>query len=675
MITCALTAGAAALRVARAGTRMSYVGAGAPVVVINVPGLSWSGRGLSAYPVLRDHLPKAAVGTLFRFASSTEFCAASAWSTISAGSVHGPTSGTTTGPRNCATGVRRDATGLPESLARTEGYPGALAHAAEQHGQCVSAAGEYAALGAADSSGRVDDFRADPADFATTCHLTLIDLPPGSARRLLPMVLRRVPAGPDVIVAGLSTVPGRPANGLGAIVCWGPGVRPGELTSHQTRHPGLVAVDDIAATLYRSVGQTQLAGYARPLLSATATPPFSAARAARRRTAALAVSSSLAAPYLTCAFAGLAVLLIVLVVLLRTARRVRRRRIWALVVAVSSTLAALPAACLLVNTVGWESAGRPRLALAVGVSLIACLIGAAATATRSYRLGPLFTVCVLTWWAMIVDTILGTPWQLLSMMGLLPEFASRYFGMGNLGYGTFVTVTLLTLSVVGSAARQVWSSRATMTVVVLLGLLSAAVDNGPGLGNDGGGGLALVPAVALVLWNMSAKCHRGRWIAGTVVITCLWSLACAGLDSLYPPEYRTHLGFYFDRLVHHDDISEFTHAISINTTFVQSRWWISLIPALLLLSIALALVPKSALPAWTFTAWRFDPIVSAALTTVLFAWTLGFLVNDSGVSIPAAGMLTAFPLLLAFGAWERPAGDIPPGSVDSTGVVGVVGGA
>ena len=180
-----------------------------------------------------------------------------------------------------------------------------------------------------------------------------------------------------------------------------------------------------------------------------------------------------------------------------------------------------------------------------------------------------------------------------------------------------------------------------------VGLGAVFVDGAPFWGADGGGPPALLPGLAylvLAILGVRMTWRRGAIIAG---VTAGLFLLVAFLDSLRAPDSQSHLGRFFDSMLAGEAMDIIVRKGQQNLSILFGNYKLALlVPVALVFVIYVLARPTS----WGSRALQrsFDsaPTLRPGLIALLVTLTIGFLINDSGVAIPANGALIAVPLII-----------------------------
>ena len=467
-----------------------------------------------------------------------------------------------------------------------------------------------------------------------------------AADELLGYVVDRLDFERDLLIVVSPTSPaGLPFAHLGVVVAAGPSYPAGDtLQSPSTRRRGVVTLPDVAPTVLDHLGIEQPGEMnGRPW---TATAPGRADRMA----AAIELDREsvfvdrLKGPISTWfVIAQVVVYGLALGLLAWRERRLsngstgfllgRWLEIAALAVVafpISTFFAGLVKAHVL------DVLGFAALLIAIDVVLVV-----AASTIVTAPLDRLLVLTGLTFAALAIDLMTGSVLQLNTVLGYSPIVAGRFAGAGNIAFAILGVSTVLT----GALALNRWPGRRTLWAVGGLFALAVLIDGAPAFGSDVGGVLALVPALLFTWVLLSGR----RPSARVLVIGGAAAVAILGLfvavDLAGPPESRTHLG----RLV--EDIRARGPEVFIETlqrklgsnlrVFRTTIWTFFVPPALVALAWLLAR-PRGR---WGRLAELY-PKVRAGLLGGLLVAMLGFMVNDSGIVIPAVVLSFLVPLAM-----------------------------
>jgi len=245
-------------------------------------------------------------------------------------------------------------------------------------------------------------------------------------------------------------------------------------------------------------------------------------------------------------------------------------------------------------------------------------------------------VPVVTALVLLVDQLAGARLQLSAPFGDNPLVAGRFHGMGNIAFGVTMSALLLSLGVV-AAGR---SRRTAVGLVAGVGLVAIVIDGAPSLGDDLGGVVALVPALAVLLALVAGVRITRRRVVVVALAAVALAVAVGLVDYSRPEDHQTHAGRFVGDVVHGrawTTVHRKADAVlgSLATPAV----------ALLVLGVAAlaVLVWRRRLRApITLPAELGPPAAAVAVLAVL-----GSLLNDSGVFVAAGALLAFAPAVVA----------------------------
>jgi hypothetical protein len=308
----------------------------------------------------------------------------------------------------------------------------------------------------------------------------------------------------------------------------------------------------------------------------------------------------------------------VLGVLLALSRPASRR--W-----VVAFLLALPVSTLLVMLVPWSAAGVLG-GLALFVAIAGALAVVAVLSSRGDR--PLLVggLCLLTALVIGIDASTGGRLELNSPLANNAINAGRFTGMGNVPYAFFVGACIAT----GMLALQRWRKRALVPVVIGLGA-AAVIDGAPFFGADAGGVLAAVPAFGLLV-----LLSWGRFSFRHVAVLSLLGVGFIGLfavvDMAGGAGRETHLG----RTLTGGRLADAMTRKGLAALHSFSGNWLGI---LAVVGVVVGVVLWRRVPT--------DRTVVAGFWAFVVAATLGTLLNDSGIAVGGAMAAVGIPVFVS----------------------------
>jgi hypothetical protein len=661
-----------------------------PLVIVGMPTLQWSDLSAEKTPELWQLAQGGAVGAQATRSPAGRSCSVQSWLMLGVGSP------TQAGPNaNCNEVVtpttyfdgtasfpdwkrwRRNAIiqGGNSTLGR-------IATILADNGECISAAGQNAALGAADEYGLVAHYTPDPDKVDLhQCAVTLIGLD-GLDDDYIGRLRRNLPSDATVVVSGMAD--GRRSRTFHTVIMAGPGVPHGLLTSLSTRQPGVIQTADLSSLIVSRLGtQAPIVGDGRVPVVRPMDGADRPIRYVQGLTRALDKEYPFVGPFFALFLGGSALALGsgLLWWWLDRRRRASREDVsgrtpmmspwlrWWLAT-IAAMCAAMPAATMLAGLVPWWTSAHPRWALSLSIVGISAVMSALALLGpwRHRTLGPVTFMIATTFFVIAQDVTHGSRLQFISLMGLQPVYGGRFYGQGNVAYAVFATTGLLIATVIAGRMIAVGQRRVAVVAVVTVGLVALVIDGSPSWGADGGGPVALVPAFGFLALMAAGEHITKRSIVALGAATVGLVGAFALFDYFGPEAYRTHIGDFVAQLVTgfhwHGVLAIWTE----NWAMLTSNWFTRSVPLLIVAAIVIVASPdRYGRP--VMRATDKVPFLRHGLTAVVICWVIGFLSNDSGTGIPPTGMLIAGPLLLLLAVAPRretaPVAEPVPTAVES----------
>lgn len=667
------------------------------IVVVGVPGWSWQDIN-DQTPALQGIETQDASGSLVVRGTYPLTCPGDGWLTLGAGQraaidddddhsrcavdpaglLKARPDGQATLPDFAGWQDAADASSLQAQL-------GLLQQGLAERGQCAAAYGPLAALAAADQRGVVPSYASQglaDIDAAPTpvrkseCAVVLIDgsgLGPVELDDRVAELEASLPAQTVLVLAGLSdgsdapalhpvllkTVPGADAAPAK--------VGPRALWSASTRQFGLVQTADLTTTLLAPFpvsgdeptgGTVQATG---AVITSADGGEVDLVETNRDRAGAATLATRVQGGYAATMAVLLAAALVGSGVWLRLApsHTVRQRAGLALSVS-GSALMAFPVSAFAASALPWWRFGadpastdpsivglvRPTLALITATVLIGAIILGVAWAAYRYAVPhPLIPVAIIASMTMLllgVDVVRGGGLGLISVLGVQPVAAGRFYGMGNIAFGIFSAAALI---LAGCLASMLYAGRGRgrwfgVGAVLLIGLTATAIDGWPDWGADFGG----VPAM-LVGTGLLAMAAAGRQVKPSVVFLLVIIAAAGGgvlmvADWLRPEAERSHLGNFVQAVLDGQAWQIVTRKLdqSLGILLDYPASWLAV--AALGAAVYAVFARRSRLSRAMRPLWD-EPLMHACAGALIAVWVLGWVLNDSGISVVALGLTVA----------------------------------
>ncbi|GIG28460.1 hypothetical protein [Cellulomonas marina] len=431
---------------------------------------------------------------------------------------------------------------------------------------------------------------------------------------------------------------------------------PGLLTTGSTQQRGLVQAVDVAPTVLSALGLPADPAMSGSTMRATGGPATAGARIA------LLEDVAAEADQVREVSGGFSTVLVLLQVALFVAAalvltRPRDRQHGALrgpvrvLRVVGPFLAAWPVASFLTGLVPWWRAGAPVLGFWAALLGWALVITAVALLGpwRRYVLGPAAVVAAVTVGVLVADALTGSWLTIDSPMGAHRILAARFYGMSNQGFALLLAGGVMLAVVLGDVLVRAGRRRAALAGVVALGLLLVVVDGAPGLGSDFGGPPSLLISFAYLALVVSGRPVRWRVVAAVVAVGAVVVGGFALLDWARPADERTHLGRFVATVLDGGLLPVLQRKLDANLGILTT--WRYLVPAVAGIALLWVLARTARRQAAELAREAADleqavPLVRAGLVAAGLGLAVGFLVNDSGIIIPATGVALAVPALV-----------------------------
>jgi hypothetical protein len=658
-----------------------------PSVLIGLPGLNWTDITQRNAPVLWRLASSGSVGSLVTSGVRTQTCPADGWLTLNSGARAAGLPGSQPGPCPGLPRVvtaARPAAGSAAGPARIPAMPQIVAANRRYHydpdwgllgraagrGHCATAIGPGAALALAGPGGQVASYlpsaRAVSRAALSRCPLTVIDLgalpsgagPGGAAARARAVraadaEIGRITAGlrPGTILtaAGLAD---NSAPGLRAIIVAGPGYHSGLLTASSTRQPGLTLITDLTRTV--------LGWRAAPVpASAVGSPITRAGRgslAAAIRglvgqdTAAQVYRSTILVFFLIYGF-GEGILFGLIRVLLRgrTSERRRQRRAAYRVAGVFA--GAIPAGTFLASLVPWWLLPHPALLLYAMTLGWAVLIAAAALAGpwRRDPFGPPGVVAAVTVAVIGLDVMTGSRLQLGTPFGLSVLEAGRFYGVGNNALGIYGAsgILLAAWAAVAAGYGKPGGRGRAVAAASAVALFTVVASGWPGFGAKVGGTIAMVPGFLLLLAAVAGirvTFRRGLLIgvSGVLLVT-----GFALLNYFVPATGPSDIGAFVGHVLHGGSGGILQRKVSANVGSLVTTIYSPIVPAAVIVAALIIAWPGRFRLRTLAAAVTTVPLLRPVLTAIWLVAALGWVADDSGVTVAASAIPLALMLIIA----------------------------
>jgi hypothetical protein len=622
-----------------------------PVLVLGVPDLRWEDLDPVQTPALWELAGRSSIGAMTDQSGEGDTRQATGWLVLGTGTraVAGVPASTVPDAGDPA---QLAALRTANANAHYRAQVGALGNAVHRAGRTMATVGPGALLGGMTAQGTVDQAEASLSAPLPRADVVLLDLPQlydtgrqagvASASAVTAVdnavasALRQLPSGASVLVAGVSDgadggAPLHVAMASGAVF------GPGRLTSPSTGRDGVVQLIDVAPTILWLLGEkapsAMLGVHWQSVDEARAPVATQVARLVdldQRSRAEVRMGG----PY-SQAVLALSVLYLLVVLWFWDRRRTGPPLL------LSAIVASVPVGSWLTQLVPWWRIGTWSL-LPLGAAF-AVVIGLCATRSPWPRDAPwriAGVVGALTAAVIVLDAATGSPLSLDAPFGDNPIIAGRFHGIGNVAFALLGTGTLLLAAALVAGTSGLRSA----ATVLGLGAVAVAVDGYPGLGDDFGGVLALLPAVCVLALLVSGLRVSWRYAVGIPAATVVIAAVFALVDYARPAAQRTHLGRFVQQIADGTawDVMHRKLGSSLHTFAAGWPRWITLVWLTLVVVVILGL-RRGRLRMGQDVDLRTTRGLAVALAVL---GVLGAGLNDSGLAVTAFVLAVAVPLLV-----------------------------
>ena len=631
--------------------RMTAPGRG-PVVLVGVPDLLWQDLDPAVTPTLWRLADRSSIGALTDRSGEGAPHRAAGWITVNTGSraVAGVDANTVPDP---AVPAELEALRAANASGRYRVQVGALGDALHGAGLTVAAVGgRGAVLGGMDGDGAVDARAGSVAAALRRADVAVMELPllytagrqdPVRVRAALAAiddrvgtVLQELPENASLLVAGVSDADG--AAHLHVAMATGPSFGAGQLTSASTGRAGVVQLIDVGPTILWLSGVPVPSAMLGQHWSTVPAPGTSTAEQVSafvdldRRSGTVIEASLWYYPAIAwTAFLYVAVVLIVW----------WRRWSTGFLRPLSAVVAAVPVGSFLAQLVPWWRAGTwPLAPLTAGFAAGLGMVAAFSPWARRTRWHTAAVVAAVTAAVIVADAATGSPLSLDGPFADNPIIAGRFHGVGNVAFALLGAGTLIAAAAIAAGRGP----RRAAAAVFGLGAGAVAVDGLPALGDDFGGVLALLPAVAVLGLVVSRVRLDWRHVLAVLAATVVTAAGFALYDYSRPPALRTHLGRFVGQIADGSAGAVIGRKLDASLATVTDglpRW---IVVGWIVLAVAAALGRRRG--RLRVVASVDSRTAGGLLAALLVLAVLGAALNDSGLAIVAFAFYLAAPLLV-----------------------------
>jgi hypothetical protein len=492
------------------------------------------------------------------------------------------------------------------------------------------------------------------------CPLTVIDLgslPVRGGPGVRAVAVRRDDAELEAVRAGMpagaTLMVISPGDGrvphLRVIVVDGPGYRDGVLGAASTREPGLVLLTDLTPTVRAWFGAgVPVAVVGSPMTSNHRDRSLAAAAGMLigQDTAAQVYRSTVTPFFLVIGF-GYALLFAVIWVVPWGRGEARPRRRQAITRAVGLWAASVPVGTLLAGLVPWAALPHPAAVLYLLAAAWAAVVAGIALAGpwRHDPLGSAGLVAAVTAGVIALDLMTGSHLLRETPFGLSALVAGRFYGLGNNAVVMYGAAAILCAAWLGGAALRAGARGRALAVMGAIAVVTVVVAAWPGFGAKVGGTIAIVPGFLVLLAGAAgARLTARRWAlvaAGGLALVIGFAL----INYLVPGTGHSDIGHFAGQVLHGGAGPTLRRKVAANLGSLTENLFVLVIPVVVIVAGAVIARPALLRAKRLAVAYRAIPLLRPALTAIWLIGVLGWLFEDSGVTVPAAALPFLLPLV------------------------------
>ena len=438
---------------------------------------------------------------------------------------------------------------------------------------------------------------------------------------------------------------------LRAIVVDGPGYRDGVLGAASTREPGLVLLTDLTPTVRAWFGSGIPAAVVGSPLTSTRRGGSLAATIGMLigQDAAAQVYRSTVTPFfLLVGFGYVAVFAVIWVVPWgRGEDRGRRRR--AVTRAAGLWAASVPVGTFLAGLAPWAALPHPAAVLYTLAAAWAAVVAGIALAGpwRRDPLGPAGLVAAVTAGVIALDMMTGSHLVRETPFGLSALTAGRFYGLGNNAVVMYGAAGILCAAWLGGAALRAGARGRALAVMGAVTMVAVVAAAWPGFGAKVGGTIAMLPGFLVLLAAAAGVRLTARRWALVVVSGLVLVIVFALINYLVAATGHSDIGHFAGQVLHGGAGPTLRRKIAANLGSLTANPFVLVIPVVVIVAGVVVARPAMLRARPLAGAYQAVPLLQPALSAIWLIGVLGWLSEDSGVTVPAAALPFLLPLAAA----------------------------
>ncbi len=328
---------------------------------------------------------------------------------------------------------------------------------------------------------------------------------------------------------------------------------------------------------------------------------------------------------------------------------------------------AIPAGTFLASLVPWWLLPHPALLLysmALGWAALIAVVALAGPWRRD-PFGPPGVVAAVTVAVIGLDVMTGSRLQLGTPFGLSALEAGRFYGVGNNALGIYGASGILLAAWAAVAAGRGEPGRRGRAVAAAaaVAVCTVVASGWPGFGAKVGGTIAMVPGFLLLLAAVAGirvTFRRGLLIgvSGLVLV-----VGFAVLNYLVPATGPSDIGAFVGHVLHGGSGGILQRKVGANVGSLTTTAYSPIVPAAVIAAGLIIAWPARFRLRTLAAAVTAVPLLRPVLTAMWLVAVLGWVADDSGVTVAASAIPLALMLVIALvSAIPVPAGGAAPAS-------------
>ncbi|HEY2306000.1 MAG TPA: hypothetical protein VGI05_08985, partial [Streptosporangiaceae bacterium] len=324
----------------------------------------------------------------------------------------------------------------------------------------------------------------------------------------------------------------------------------------------------------------------------------------------------------------------------------RGRRHRAVTRAAGLWAASVPVGTFLAGLVRWAALPHPAAVLYSLAAAWAVVVAGIALA-GPWRRDPLGTaglVAAVTAGVIALDMMTGSHLMRETPFGLSALMAGRFYGLGNNAVVMYGAAGILCAAWLGGTVLRAGARGRALAVMAAVTMVAVVEAAWPGFGAKVGGTIAMVPGFLVLLAAAAGvRLTTRRW-ALVVVSGLVLVIVFALINYLVPGTGHSDIGHFAGQVLHGGAGPTLRRKVAANLGSLTANPFVLVIPVVMIVAGVVVARPAVLRAASLAGAYRAIPLLQPALSAIWLVALLGWLSEDSGVTVPAAALPFVLPL-------------------------------